>query len=88
MAKHGEMSRSLKPIDAGFSSGAPLDDVTEYRAEYPGKWVAPCPVPLIESGRGAGFEFAEQDATGHKWYNFVANEALQARGGLRVTLVK
>ena len=62
------MTRSLKPADVGYASGAPLDDNTEYRNEYTKKKADRCPVPLIEAGSDVRYTFREQDDVGHKWY--------------------
>jgi len=70
------MTRSLKPVDLGYSSGAPLDDNTEYRNEYYKKQAERCPVPFIEAGSDTRYAFREQDDVGHKWY-----EMQGSRGG-------
>jgi len=62
------MTRSLKPVDLGYSSGAPLDDNTEYRNEYTRKRAELCPVPFVEAGADSRYAFREQDDVGHKWY--------------------
>ena len=62
------LTRSLKPADVGYTSGAPLDDNTEYRNEYTRKQADRCPVPMIEAGTTTRYEFREQDDIGHKWY--------------------
>lgn len=67
-----EKTRSLKPVDLGYSSNAPLEDGTEYKKEYTRKYVPPCPVPIIESGVDIGYTYRDQDDVGHKWYDFAA----------------
>jgi len=62
------LTRSVKPVDLGYSSGAPLDDNTEYRNEYYRKQAERCPVPFIEAGSDMRYAFREQDDLGHKWY--------------------
>ena len=60
------LTRSLKPVDLGYSSGAPLDDCTEYRDEYYKKKADRCPVPFVEAGTDTRYTFREQDDVGHK----------------------
>jgi len=72
------MTRSLKPVDLGYSSGAPLDDNTEYRNEYYKKQAERCPVPFIEAGSDTRYAFREQDEVGHKWYEMQSNEGIRA----------
>jgi len=74
------ITRSLKPADLGYSSGAPLDDNTEYRMEYYKKKADHCPVPFIEAGSDTRYEFREQDDVGHKWYEM---QARQGSAGVR-----
>jgi len=66
---------SLKPVDLGYASGAPLEDGTEYRTEFIRKQAAPCPASLVVAGRDAdvGYTYREQDDVGHKWYDFIGN---------------
>ncbi|ELT93386.1 hypothetical protein CAPTEDRAFT_126228 [Capitella teleta] len=61
-------TRSMKPSDAGYSSGAPFEGSTEYTNEYIKKAAPPCPVTIINSGGNAGYMFDAQDDVGHKWY--------------------
>jgi len=88
--KKGEMAKSLKPIDTGYRSNAPLDDATEYNKEFIKKYVPPCPVPFVESGQDVGFAYSHQDDVGHKWHDFVANAAHEQfkSGKLHGVLVK
>lgn len=65
----GTKAASMKPIDLGYSSNAPLEDGTEYKKEFTKKWVPPCPIPLLESGQDIGYTYREQDTVGHKWYD-------------------
>ena len=69
---------SLKPVDRGYSSGAPLEDFTEYRTEFIRKQASPCPAIYLESGKDAGFAFSDQDDRGHKWYSYVGKPAVRA----------
>lgn len=71
---------SMKPADLGYSSGAPLEDGTEYRSEYIKKEAPQCPVPIIQAGRETdiGYSYRNQDDVGHKWYDFVGNRPVQA----------
>lgn len=64
------MTRSMKPTDVGYSSGAPLEDGTEYKKEFTRKAVPPCPASLIQAGVDQGYTFREQDEVGHKWYEY------------------
>ena len=66
------MTRSMKPVDPGYSSGAPMEDGTEYKKEYTKKNVPPCPAILIEAGTNDCYTYREQDETGHKWYEYAA----------------
>jgi hypothetical protein len=88
--KKGEQARSLKPVDTGYRSNAPLDDATEYNKEYIKKYVPPCPVPLIEGGHDIGYQQSHQDDVGHKWYDFQSNSnhELFKTGKIYGTLVK
>jgi len=72
------MTRSLKPVDYGYTSGAPLDDNTEYRNEYYKKHAERCPVPFIEAGSDTRYTFREQDDVGHKWYELQGNDGVRA----------
>lgn len=59
---------SMKPPERAMVSCAPLDDNTEYRNEYTKKYVPPCPAGVLQAGGNIGYQFKEQDAIGHKWY--------------------
>lgn len=62
------LTHSLRPAQQGIHSDAPFESGTEYKQEYTGKYLPPCPAGVIESGGRAGFSFVEQDPSGHKWY--------------------
>jgi len=62
------LTRSLKPADPGYSSGAPLDDNTEYRMEFYRKQAERCPVPQVEAGSHPRYTYRDQDDVGHLWY--------------------
>ena len=65
------MTRSLKPVDLGYSSNAPIDDFTEYRNQYTAKKMDSCLArKLLHANDPAehGFELHEKDDRGHVWY--------------------
>ena len=72
------MARSLKPADLGYSSGAPLDDNTEYRMEFYRKQAHRCPVPQVEAGSDPRYTYRDQDDVGHKWYEVQGSAGVRA----------
>lgn len=65
-----------------YTKGGPLDTTTEYKKQYIEKKGDQCHVPLLDQTKGKelGYEFSEEDDTGHRWYSlnkslFVATAA-------------
>jgi len=65
-----------------YTKGGPLDTTTEYNKQYLGKKNDSCHVPLLDKdpGKNLGYEFSEEDDSGHRWYSlnrtlFVATAA-------------
>jgi len=59
-----------------------MEKLTEYNKQYIQKKTDSCHVPLldIDKGKDLGYEFSEEDDTGHRWYSlgktmFVATAA-------------
>ena len=78
------VTKSMKPVDLGYASGAPLEDGTEYKKEFTKKWVDPCPVPAVEAGVDNRYAYREQDDVGHKWYDYMA---AQSNSAARMTMM-
>jgi len=65
-----------------YTKGGPLDTTTEYKKQYIQKNTDSCHVPLLDkdSGKALGYEYSEEDESGHRWYSlnktlFVATAA-------------
>jgi len=48
-----------------------MDTTTEYNKQYLPKKADSCHVPLLDQSKGKdlGYEFSEEDDTGHRWYS-------------------
>ena len=76
--KHAAALRtSLKPAENAVGSGAPFGGDTMYRTDYYKKELPPCPAAIIDTGRSK-FLFADQDPSGHKWYQKMATPPVQS----------
>lgn len=76
--------RSFRPLDRGVASDAPFQSGTEYRQEFIKKKVLPCPATIIDNP-SSRFVFAEQDPTGHKWYEPVSTSVQELPASIRIS---